>query len=128
MENMTMKKKISMLMTALALLLTANTVSYAAVDVSQPKFGSQLRVVNNWNNTIHVREGSVLSKESDVYSGHTLDWTMFSGVITNLSVGYWKDGGWQAIPGCANGNFYNNLTVYVVAAPWDQGTPICHTA
>jgi hypothetical protein len=118
-------KKLSLLTASVALLFAVNTSVNATTNTTM---GEKLKVVNTWNNTIHVKEGTLLSKESDIYPGSSVNWTMLSGAITNLSISYYKNGSWQNIPGCANGNFYSNLTVYVAPAPWDANTPICHTA
>lgn len=84
-----------------------------------------LRVVNNWFEPVQVHEGWVLRKTDYVPAGRTIEWTMYSGGISDLLISYFRDGRWQPILGCPYGSYSYGMTVNIFPAPFDASTPVC---
>jgi hypothetical protein len=103
------------------------TLSFATSNITPNTAikATYLTVVNNWFDAIQVREGNIAVKEAKVYPGKSLEWIMFTGKISNLSINYFRDGYWQQIPTCPFGNYNYGMKIFIAPSPWNPSIPTC---
>lgn len=115
--------------------LSLNTVR-AADTTSLPV----LEIYNDWDYTVHVKEGRFFVTNKDIAANDSYSTTM-STHISNLEISYKPDnsGNWVPIKGCSRGTYATtlggisaggggaNLKVYITGKDSDSRVPVCRS-
>lgn len=121
-----MKNMLQMLMASSVFLLAANKVHAVPREIAHHHEPTYLTVFNHWHHPIHVEEGLLMKKASDVHSGGSVNWYMYNDSVSNLKISYYKDGKWETVPTCPSGSFDGGMRVAVAPANWDPNVPVCY--
>ncbi len=110
-----LKKIFLVLVASISLFATVNSFADITLPKSKKETDIALLVENLAPNTrVHVEEGWWVRSKADLSFGLHVLWEMtFSGIISDLSISYWKNDHWEAIPGCARGTYSRSVQVYV---------------